>query len=635
MSLHCHIFTLILLALGSVRIKGFKLGKATDTNSDITTEVFDDDSTDNPNKVEATTTSIVTFGGGIIFENGVLKRYTTTSATTEAITETTETNTETTAETTETTTETTEKTTEITETTAVDDVTTEMVKEFDSRIVNTDVDTSFVFGTTGDAVNFEKVVSQLTTEPIPTTENTHHEHQHDKHEYADHLNTSRTEVVVEHYHDHVHLVEFINILEKEFPKIVTKYKIGSSVEGRDILALKITSEAGKKERPLGIPMIKYVANMHGDESVGREMLVGLAEHLVKNYGVIERITKLIDTTEIHLLPTMNPDGFERVTRGNFNGVDLNRGFPGQESLSIEREELFEDREKEVVSVMKWILDNPFVASINFHDGAVVANYPYDEKSLQPWKKTSLFRDHHNTDVSKLKLTPDNEEFVRLASLYSANHRTMHNGNHSCEKFDRGITNGADWYEIKGGMQDFNYLYTNCMEITLELSCVKKPKAYMLQAEWENNREALVAYLETARGAVHGVVTDQEGNTVDRARIEVIGRAKDVLTTERGEYWRVLAPGKHKVRAVLGDLQSDEVEVEINDDWTSEVGPKVDLQIKIPLARIVTTTTTTTTTITTTTTTEDPGPEGTNLYILPGVCLNLSLVGIRGCKERGG
>lgn len=64
-----------------------------------------------------------------------------------------------------------------------------------------------------------------------------------------------------------------------------------------------------------------------------------------------------------------------------------------------------------------------------------------------------------------------------------------------EHFKDGITNGAQWYIVTGGMQDWNYLATGCMEITLEIGCYKYPNASELPNYWTDNREALLTYME--------------------------------------------------------------------------------------------------------------------------------------------
>jgi hypothetical protein len=79
------------------------------------------------------------------------------------------------------------------------------------------------------------------------------------------------------------------------------------------------------------------------------------------------------------------------------------------------------------------------------------------------------------------------------------HKKMHLRNPcptaSNEMFPGGIVNGAAWYVVSGGMQDWNYLNSNCFEITLEVGCFKFPPASELPALWLDNREALLAYIE--------------------------------------------------------------------------------------------------------------------------------------------
>merc|ERR1719309_480232 len=221
-------------------------------------------------------------------------------------------------------------------------------------------------------------------------------------------------------------------------------------------------------------------------------MIALVRYLANNYGVNERVTSLLDNLDIHVMPSMNPDGFEKRKRWNANTIDLNRNFPSWSDRRMSREERKRGREPEVKAVMDWVEDNPFVLSINFHDGAVVANYPWDD-----WRSgSSWFRIR-----GKKVLTPDNNMFRELAELYANKHTVMHKGL-PCQGFvfanqdgfANGITNGAEWFVVRGGLQDYNYIYSNCMEITLELSCIKFPDKRALDKEWKNNKEALLSYL---------------------------------------------------------------------------------------------------------------------------------------------
>ncbi|XP_055606268.1 carboxypeptidase D-like [Uranotaenia lowii] len=369
-----------------------------------------------------------------------------------------------------------------------------------------------------------------------------------------------------HYETNNELQDLLARMQKNHPNLVRVHAIGSSLEGRPLLAVEIRANADHP-RPALVPMFKYVANMHGDETIGRELLVYLAQYLVNNYGRDPEITALVNSTDIFLMPTMNPDGFERskegyceslpgyVGRYNAAQIDLNRDFPDRFDDDRKRMMRRNRQQPETVAVMNWILSNPFVLSANLHGGAVVASYPYDN---------SIY--HH--ECCEDSPTPDNHFFKYAALVYAENHPVMRNGHDCNETFQNGITNGAYWYELNGGMQDFNYVFSNCFEITLELSCCKYPRASELPKEWHKNKRSLIEYIKLAHVGVKGLVTDTNGLPIKDADIIVDGINQNIRTTPLGEYWRLLVPGNYKIRVeAVGYYPSNEVPITITAEQT--------------------------------------------------------------------
>ena len=104
--------------------------------------------------------------------------------------------------------------------------------------------------------------------------------------------------------------------------------------------------------------------MHGDEVVGRELLLQFIVYLCDNYGKSQLITSLIDNVRIHMVPTMNPDGYAKKIRGNANSIDLNRNFPAEYGP----EDNTNREQPETRAVISWSKLFPFVLSANFHSG---------------------------------------------------------------------------------------------------------------------------------------------------------------------------------------------------------------------------------------------------------------------------
>lgn len=172
--------------------------------------------------------------------------------------------------------------------------------------------------------------------------------------------TDVTEETYDKYYKYVDLTERLRSLAQKYSHIAKLSSVGQSVEGRELWVMRITKDPNTDTA--GKPKFKYVGNMHGDETVSRQVLVYLVEHLLSRYGEEPRIAELVNNTDIYIMPSMNPDGFERSVEGDCMGdrggrnnakdVDLNRSFPDQyDGTTVSPEAI-----PEVLAVIRWIHD---------------------------------------------------------------------------------------------------------------------------------------------------------------------------------------------------------------------------------------------------------------------------------------
>lgn len=129
----------------------------------------------------------------------------------------------------------------------------------------------------------------------------------------------------------------LDAIVEKIPEYAKTYTIGSSIEGRDIRALKLS--ASPAANLTGPPEIVFVGLHHAREWISGEVTLRLAEFIADHIGDMPRIRAIVEATELWFIPVLNPDGYlythttDRMWRGNRRlhpdgsyGVDLNRNY---------------------------------------------------------------------------------------------------------------------------------------------------------------------------------------------------------------------------------------------------------------------------------------------------------------------
>jgi hypothetical protein len=328
-------------------------------------------------------------------------------------------------------------------------------------------------------------------------------------------------------------LEMMQGFAMDHPEICRLDTIGITVQGRQLLALKISDHVEDEEDEA---TFLYTSSMHGNEIVGYVLLLRLADTLLNGYGSDSELTTLVDNLQIWINPLANPDGsfsndndlsLEHARRTNTEGIDLNRDFPnpGAGEADDTTGRALENR-----YMMEFLKKNQFTLSANIHSGEEVVNYPWDYDTLI-----------HADD-----------EWYRFISHEYADEAMAVDPDYMFGWPDGGITHGAEWYIALGTRQDYVNYSLEGREVTLELSIEYLLDSDELEQHWNINQRSLINYMSQCLYGIRGKVTDLESGEPIRAKIEIPGHDSTysvVHSSEtHGDYYRLIQEGIYELVA---------------------------------------------------------------------------------------
>lgn len=322
------------------------------------------------------------------------------------------------------------------------------------------------------------------------------------------------------YHSYAEIIALADSLATHFPWICEKHLYGTSIQGRQLAALKISDNVSVDENE---PEIMFDGGIHGDEIGCSENVIRFARELCLEYGNNATITTLVDTREIWLYLMVNPDGRVNMSRYNANGVDLNRdagymwdawgGSPGAFS-QIESQALRE-----------CMYSNQFVIHTAYHSGTEYVSYPWSYRPDQ---------------------TPEHAHIDFLAALYSSS------SGYSGLTYGQGF-NGM--YAINGSTKDCNYGIMGSVSWSMEISYSKQPPASQIMMYYNYNKPAMLTMIEYSGYGIEGVVTDTTTGQPVSAMVFVNNGYPTYTDPVVGDYHKFLVPGTYDITVKANGYQT--------------------------------------------------------------------------------
>lgn len=317
---------------------------------------------------------------------------------------------------------------------------------------------------------------------------------------------------------------------EDYSEYCTLIDLGTLNSGRKLLVARINN--GETE---GKPKFFYSSTIHGDETTGFIMMLRLIETLLTQQDLPE-VKNVLDNIDLFIAPNTNPDGtyhggnhtVNGATRSNAYGVDMNRNYPDPVDGAHPDGEAYA---METEIMMQFAEDYQFTMAANYHGGAEVMNYPWDNDYTR-----------HADDAWWQLISREYADLCQDAAQSTDPYYMTDEEN--------GITNGADWYRIGGGRQDYMNYYQQCREITIECSTTKCPSASQLPTFWEYNYNSIFAYMNQVLYGIHGTVKDAATQQPLEATIEILNHDQNYSIVETqlpsGDFHRPIKAGTYTV-----------------------------------------------------------------------------------------